>query len=148
MGTSCSTAGAFLAIRSLLHDAGADVHAVAPSTPLKEYTRHYAGVFLGPISSLAPNSLPEVTIRTPEYDKACQVFAISCLLAILGFAMSWAADIPGEILSVFGVTLGVISWISIAIIARDVPPSEVTFGNLETFRDLATVIAGSCKAAG
>jgi hypothetical protein len=56
MGTSCLTAGAFLTIRWILRDAGADVVAVTPSTPLCEYTRRYRGVFLGPISWLAESA--------------------------------------------------------------------------------------------
>ena len=64
MGSTCFTAGAFLTIRSLLRDSGADVYSVAPSTPLDQYARRYLWVFLGSVSRLAENTIP-VKLSTP-----------------------------------------------------------------------------------
>ena len=79
LGGSCLPAGAFLAIRSMLREAGADADRVMPSTPLDEFARHYPGVFLGPISRLAPNTLPPVSMSTPEHDLPF----VGCMLSVL-----------------------------------------------------------------
>ena len=68
LGTTCATAGAFLTIRSLLHEAGACADDITPSASISPFTRRYSRVFLGEISRLAPGALPLVKIRTPIYD--------------------------------------------------------------------------------
>src|ERR1051325_217542 len=54
LGRTCTSAGAFLTIRSMLQQAGADVAEIAPSTLLAPYTCRYVNQFMGPISWLAP----------------------------------------------------------------------------------------------
>src|SRR5438309_906279 len=68
----------------ILVGAGADVSAVAPSTPLHEYTRRYPGVFLGPVSQLAPGALPLVKIRTPVYHAFVYGMLIAWLALVAG----------------------------------------------------------------
>ena len=84
LGKPCLPAGAFLAIRSLLHDAGADTDSIRPSTPLGDYTRHHLDVFLGPISRLAPNALPPVRMSTPWYDLSAGGILIGLLAMAVG----------------------------------------------------------------
>ncbi len=134
LGSTCLTAGAFLAIRSLLRDAGADVDSVAPSTSLDQYTRRHPGVFLGPISWLAPNALPKVTMSMPWYDLSFSGFLLGLLLAFAGSFISPLATAAG-------IVLALVSWVLDWIIADLLVPSRVAFGNLRTFRDLATVVA-------
>ena len=45
LGSTCGPAGAFLTIRSLLHEAGAPADEIAPSTPLAHFTRRFARCF-------------------------------------------------------------------------------------------------------
>ena len=134
MGATCLTAGAFVAIRSLLRDAGADVASVAPSTALDQYARRHLAVFLGPISCLAPNALPEIKISTP-WDDVCLVgFFLAVLLASAGWFIS-------PLFTAAGIILALVSYAALWIMAPLLLPSKVVFGNLRTFRDLAKVVA-------
>lgn len=134
LGVTCFPAGVFLAIRSLLREAGADVGSLAPSTPLDEYNRRYLGVFLGPISRLAPNALPAVRVSTPWYDLSIAGFLLGLVVASAGWFVSPLATAAGVILALT-------SWAGSWIAARYLPPSKVEFGSLRTFRDLAGVVA-------
>lgn len=133
MGATCLPAGAFLAIRAMLRDAGADVDSLTPSTLIDEFARRYLGVFLGPISRLAPNALPPVRVSAPWYD-----------LSLVGFALGFLATVAGLFISPLatagGVLLILVSWAG-ARIALQHPPSQVEFGDLRNFRDLAVAIA-------
>ncbi len=52
----CFPGGAFLTIKALLKEAGADVERIGPSTMLSKYATRFTGVFLGEISSLVPSA--------------------------------------------------------------------------------------------
>jgi hypothetical protein len=134
LGANCFPAGVFLAIRSLLREAGADVDDVTPSTPLDEYTRRHLGVFLGPISRLAPNALPAVHVSTPLYD-------LSITGILLGLLAASAGCLISPLLTAVGIVLTLASWAGTEITARHLLPSKVEFGSLRTFRDLAGVVA-------
>jgi hypothetical protein len=85
LGSECSSAGAFLTIRSLLRQLGANVDELSPSTPLAEYTRRHGGLFLGPISRLAPGCLPPVDIRsTPAREVAFWGVIAGALCTVVG----------------------------------------------------------------
>jgi hypothetical protein len=135
MGSTCLTAGAFLAIRALLRDTGADVDSVAPSTPLDQNTRRHFAVFLGPISRLAPNALPEIEISTPWYDD------LSIAGYLLGLIIAFVGCFISPFVAAAGLILTMVSWATVEIGTRLLLPSSVTFGNLQTFRDLAKVVA-------
>ena len=64
-GASSRSAGAFLAVRSILIRAGADPALVRPSLPIADVARRFPTEFLGPISKLAPEGLPTVEVRMP-----------------------------------------------------------------------------------
>src|SRR4051794_23215382 len=135
-GTSSKSAGAFLAIRSLLLCAGADAGAVRPSLPIADVTRRFPQVFLGPISRLAPGRLPAVLIRTPGLHAA----AATTGLGIFGSLGLGAAEAFG--LASWHPTLGVafavsagLGLLATLITARFVRPAAVRFGNIVTFRD-------------
>lgn len=140
LGATCLPAGAFLAIRSLLRDAGADASSIAPSTPLDEYARRHGGVFLGPISRLAPGSLPPVTVSTPWYDLCINMACLALLAAFAGSLVMTMAELAGAVLVIAGVVVFLASWIGIRISAP-LLPAKVEFGSLRTFRDLACVVA-------
>ncbi len=142
-GTSSRSAGAFLAVRSILLRAGADPATVKPSLPIAEVARRFPEVFLGPISRLAPSRLPTVTVRTPAYDAALALVGTGLLglLAILvagwlGFTR-WRTELGATSAMVAG--LGYVgTWVG----ARFIGPSEVRFTTITTFRELAEAIAG------
>ena len=140
LGSACTSAGAFLTIRSLLCEAGAPVGEIAPSTPLAPYTRRFPAVFLGPISRLAPGALPPVRIRSPIYDTAIWgiLAAIVCLLV--------GACSGAQLLTVAGVVLFASCYALTWYAARCLLPASVEFGELRTFRDLAIVVAEGSPA--
>jgi len=140
LGSTCLPAGAFLAIRFLLKEAGADVSTVAPSTPLANYTRSFLGVFLGPVSRLAPNALPDVRVWTPWYDLSIIGFSFGLLL-FGGSAMLTALWAKAGWAMAGGAILAVSSWAGTWIAGRYLPPASVEFGTLRTFRDMAECVA-------
>jgi hypothetical protein len=132
---NCASAGVFLTIRSLLHEAGEEAAGeIAPSTPLAPYLRRYADVFLGPISRLAPGALPPVRIRTPVYDGALLGSGVGWLAALIGACAGlWWLVAAGAVLFGLGYAL---TWYA----SRCLLPASVGFGDLRTFRDLAVVV--------
>ena len=139
-GTSSMSAGAFLAIRSLLLRAGADASAIRPSLPVAEVARRFPQVFLGPISRLAPGRLPTVVIRTPAHNAAMATFGVG-LLGFFGLGLATYSGYvwPPVLAATFAVVAGLGylgTWV-----ARLIGPTEIRFGNILTFRDLAEVIA-------
>jgi hypothetical protein len=135
LGSTCAPAGAFLTIRSLLHDAGAPADEIAPSTPLAQYTRRFAGVFLGPVSRLSPGALPPVQIRTPVYDAAVWSLLVGWITSMVGACSRM------HLLTGFGALLFTSAYALACHAARCLLPASVEFGELRTFRDLAVVMA-------
>jgi hypothetical protein len=134
-GGTCATAGAFLTIRSILHEAGASVSHIAPSTELAPYTREFAGVFLGPVSHLAPGTLPAIRIRTPVYYTG--LWGLLVALACVGIGLCSAA----HMFTIAGMVMFAACYALTWYAARRLMPASVEFGKLRTFRDLAIVIA-------
>ena len=140
-GCTCTPAGAFLTIRALLGQAGADPKVIRPSTPLAWYTRRYWMVLLWTISQLAPGSLPPVRVRTPIYDAALWGLQAGCLCWLLApllfcFGGFWG---PYLLMAVGGLVAApsyALTWVA----ARWLLPASVEFGSLQTFRDLARVV--------
>ena len=112
----------------------------SPSTPLAPFTRRFGAVFLGPISRLAPGTLPPVRIRTPVHDADIWgiVVAAACLLV---------GPCSGiHLLTVFGVVLFGLVYALSECASRCLLPASVEFGELQTFRDLAIVVAEGSSA--
>ncbi|EDL59001.1 hypothetical protein [Gimesia maris] len=136
IGRTCRPASAFLAIRSLLQEAGVDVTEVAPSTSLSEMTRRQLDLFLGPIAKLAPGVLPTVQVKRPVWDTnwigtaAILYFLILCPLSV-GYGTA------AYLLCMFVLACLLIA--AYGTKGRD--PVRVQFGNLRTFRDLSELIA-------
>ena len=133
MGRPCEGAGAFLAIREILRDAGADVRGLAPSTPLAAYARRHLGAFMR-IATLAPGTLPRVFIHTPGYDVFLYGYMAGAALGFISFVAParWA-------LIALGFALCALSWLGMWITAQH-HPAAVQVGNLLTFRDLAMAV--------
>ena len=140
LGSECAPAGAFLTIRSLLHEAGAPAGEIAPSTPLAPYTRRFAEVFLGPVSRLAPGAPPRVRIRTPVYDAANWGILVAAVCLMVGACSGM------YLLTFFGVVLFAAGYALTWYAARCLLPASVNFGELRTFRDVAIVVAEGSPA--
>jgi hypothetical protein len=141
-GASSRSAGAFLAIRSLLVRAGADPSAIRPSLPIAEVVRRFPQVFLGPISRLAPGRLPTVVIKTPAYNAALVTFGLA-VIGLIGLSLArWFgfADLYPTVAAALAI-VAALGYLGTWIAARSVGPSEVRFGTIRTFRDLSEAIA-------
>jgi hypothetical protein len=141
LGKPCATAGAFMTIRSLLRDAGANVGEISPSTPLAGYARRYAKTFLGPISRLAPNVIPPVKARAGLWGLHEWCAGLGFLMLLVGLPLvvvgvSWFGWI-----ALIGIVLMIANYPVAWITHRFTLPSSVEFGELKTFGDLARVIA-------
>ncbi|HEV8069117.1 MAG TPA: hypothetical protein VGP76_15370 [Planctomycetaceae bacterium] len=139
LGCAGRSAGAFLTIRSLLAQAGAGAQKITPSTPLEEYIRNYPFVFTGAISRLAPGILPTMCVRSAPFAN----IAMLCILASwIGIVFGAFGNMPLLIVAsiFFFVLTGVLGFVLPAW-----KPATVEFGELQTFRDLAIVIAAGSK---
>lgn len=141
---ACQSAGAFLTVKSLLHDSGADISGVSPSTELHEYTRRYPG-FAIQVSQLAPGSLPAMSYRKPVYDACIAGYGVGMLLILAGGVL-WSASssLIHSISIAFligGALLSVAAYVGTWIAAKWVLPSEVRLGDLRTFGDLARALS-------
>lgn len=143
LGAECLPAGAFLIVRSYLAAAGVDAKQIAPSTALAEYTRRYPGVFIGPVSHLAPGALPAVKIRTPVYD----AFGLGFLLSWIGLLISFPVGLFSEsVVPVFiAVVLVLTMYLGVLVAARHVLPANVELPGLRTFRDLSLALATGAR---
>lgn len=136
MGHSCRSAGAFLTIRSFLHQAGAPAEEIAPSTPLAPFLRRHFSALIVPISKLAPGALPGVRVERDAALTAC-----FCAMPAVGFLLLLAGSCFGlPQVTIAGGALFVFSWV-IGFIAALFVPASVEIGDLRTFRDLAKLVA-------
>lgn len=156
-GTRCRTAGAFLAIRAMLNEAGIDVRGLRPSCSVNEFiknnNRHSA--LLNSMCRLAPGVLPDAVQRKENRTVdgvAAFAFLGGLLLILLGmlFAFgSWlsecfggpafANDLPlwTASISVFLLISGVLGFLAHTTIW----PAEHSHPPMESFGDLARAIA-------
>ena len=132
-GNLCQTASVFLTVRELLGNAGADVSDLRPDSPLAEYARKYPGVFAHDLGKLYPGRLPAVKISTPSYTILALAVGVLALVAfacrIMGYAC--AAEIAGVAFLVGCLLMFPVSRLK---------PKSVSFGSLNTFRDLANAL--------
>ncbi|WP_417384027.1 hypothetical protein [Gimesia sp.] len=136
IGRTCRPASAFLAIRSLLQEAGVDVAEVAPSTALSKMTRQHLSLFLGPIAKLAPGVLPAVQVKRPVWDTNWIGTAAILFYLLLG-PLSVGYGTAAYLLFMFVFACLLIT----AYGTKERDPARVQFGNLRTFRDLSELIA-------
>lgn len=129
-GKACPPAGMFFAVREILEKGGSDVRKIRPSTSLGPYCRKHLDLFLGPVSRLAPGSLPLVKIRHPLFNATIAIVLASMLCVCFGY---WAVGLAGYVIFI----------LSVWLVSRFSTPRSVVFGNLKTFRDLSETLASS-----
>jgi hypothetical protein len=133
IGGECLPAGVFLTVRSLLHRAGVDVSAVAPSTPLASYLGRYSSVMLPSLIHLAPGALPPVRLQLPLVNTARLVIFLGLLVELIGlFAGAGMFVVP-----LLGLALLFVGLVLTSMIVG--PQAEL--GELRTFRDLSLHLA-------
>lgn len=142
LGTTCDTAGAFLTIRSMLHQAGACADDITPTASILPFTRQYFRIFLGEISRLAPGALPPVKIRTPVYDAGIWGMLAGWVCFMVGLC-GWIFSSKMISIAAVGGLLFLISYALVSFAARHVLPASVEFGDLKTFRDLSQTITAA-----
>lgn len=138
-GKPCRPASAFLAIRALLEEAGADVSEIAPSTLLIPYTKQFAGTFRWNIANLALGAMPGAQVINWDLYRGADLSLLwmtgtlpFALMFSLGMRSPWFLLIPG----VFFVMYLLFRWE-----LQRLGGKQLKFGELKTFRDLAELIA-------
>jgi hypothetical protein len=142
LGKACQPAGMFLAIRSCLQRAGANVEGIAPSTELGPYAREFGGAIFEASCLWTPGVLPPVRVTPVKHPKIRRLFYTGVILMVLGFALGLPTiKIGGFVLLVamLALRLRFIVW------GTEIPEA-VEFGDIRTFRDLAVVLAEGAKA--
>jgi hypothetical protein len=144
-GRSCPGAGAFLVIRRILADAGADVSKLRPSTPLLPYVWLWPDVFRWRLPRLAPGRVPEVRFLNRRLTR--RILGVVLGVAGLVFGLWVARGFPwlgGVLAAVF---LKVLVWdLLLTPIAARRRNWSVQFGGLYSFRDLAAVLVDRPQA--
>ena len=138
-GASCLSASAFLAIKDCLAADGADVSNIAPSTPLHEYTRNHWRSFVCRVSRLAPGALPPISINSPAHETNLAFGCVGALLFLTGI-LATTITLQAWPVPLIGVLILIATTVASHLI-QDRPSANVAFGNLRTFRDMATCIA-------
>jgi hypothetical protein len=152
-GTNCRSAGAFLAIRTLLVREGVPIESVRPSTTLcgfaREDRRNYSRLS-SVMSRLAPGVLP-----VPDIDDAYpRLNRIMGWLLLVGFIVFMATRGIGPlrrfmemhlstgIAAAIGPALVIVTLATLVWSMRQ-PPRSVIFADMRSFRELAATVAGS-----
>jgi hypothetical protein len=139
LGAKSAAAGAFLAVRGLLLRAGAEGSGIRPSAPIGEIARRFPHVFLGPISQLAPDRLPTVSVTSSWQNR------LASSITALGFFGLITAYFGGLTIFLWSVLLLAVGYLGLRLAAR-IPPKAVHFGSIETFRDLAEALSAQRPA--
>ena len=135
-GKTCEPASVFLAVRSLLAEAGADVRELTPSTSLHEFTRHHTELFLGKIAMLGPGSLPDVEIDDGGKFRREMVKQLWSIPVLIGFMIKGISPVYFVVVLLIYLILIINSWGD-----EKTPNARVEFGELRTFRDLSNLLA-------
>ena len=132
LGRPCATAGAFLTVRSLLHEAGAGMPAISRLRHCYRRTPGATATFSSRGSrSWLQEHCPPVRIATPVNDAVFWGFPVGALVLIA------AACAGSPLLGIAGWTVLGLAYALDWIVAFWLLPSSVEFGSLRTFRDLA-----------
>lgn len=132
LGSECAAAGAFVTIRALLRDRGADVREIAPSTPLHSYARLHREAFYD-LGLIVPGRLPLIRVKMGLLGCIPGLVLLGVFLAVASF---WLRSSE-----LFTWGCGLAMWpMGIGYLLSGWPPREVLIGDLKTFRDLCDAI--------
>jgi hypothetical protein len=136
MGSTSAAAGAFLAVRAVLRDAGANVSELRPTSPLAPYLDRCPGPLGRELRRMAPGNLPPIYLYAP-LQAAC---AIGVLLSGAMFLVGLWLRIPRW--NPFAALITEFVFLAMAWIGHRLSPPRVRFAGVKDFRDLCRVIVG------
>lgn len=132
LGTLCYSGGAFLAVRKMLMESGANVNALRPSASIAPYLNRYPNTFLDPVSRLAPNRLPLIKVRAPVQAGLRMLF-LAGLIATSAFGC-----FDQFLMASVSMIIAALSAVSLHI----APTAQYEFPGIVTFRDLVGHLLG------
>jgi hypothetical protein len=139
-GATSESAGAFLVIRKLFADAGANAREITPSSPIEPYLREHPDVYAR-LGYLAPGRVPTPTFVSPTYIGLTWMWLIGKAMLILG----WITHNTN--LRLMGLlNIGVVFVAAISV-GRRIKPARIQLGWLQTFRDLSRAMTGEAWGA-
>lgn len=154
-GGPCPEASVFRRILAILHENGADVSRVRPSTRLEPFLRRHCEMFESRIALLAPGAVPEVGTRLlPPIVRLRQrllpILWITILLYLPVFLILATVYSSNRIL-VTGAVAGIVMTLLLAAAAAylDVIATRMScLGDCATFADLCRLIADHVRNEG
>lgn len=156
-GSECSTAGAFLAIRSMLKEHGVDVTGLRPSSSVNEFIKNNKrhGALMNTMCHLAPGILPDAVQRA-ENNILEKILAgalpLGFLLVLAGFCVAGGSWLSGY-LGGPEIAKDYVTWILVAggslmpvaiiglMLCERIWPTEHSHPPVDTFGDLARAVA-------
>ncbi len=142
LGTPCETAGAFLTLRQMLADDGADVSDIGPSSDLKAAVVEHPDVFRR-FRLATDGRLPLLSVWNPLAALGC-AFLLGGAALLIG-ALWRSGVVWNNPLSVFGLTvLASGTWCYDQTFRRPIDTTRIAFGDrsMTTFRDLIHAALG------
>jgi hypothetical protein len=133
-GSECLSAGIFISLKATLKDSGLPIEKIKPSTILKPFLISYFGEFSIAIEKLAPGILPPVKIEESFIQKLW--FRMLMLGILLGLINLFLSD---SLLSLISISISVFA-VLVRYLTYRLPFKNISYGNLETFRDLCLLI--------
>jgi len=150
-GRRCLPAGAFLAVRGALAEAGIDMAGISPSTPLEPTLKRRAHEVNTEMTKLASGKLPLAEVAEPLPVRAGEtLFAFGMLATILAVVAAWLGNAVSLVypLAVMLAIPGLaVLLLSAALLTMGMlfPPGRATMGDLKTFRDLCLALVDSIE---
>ncbi len=154
-GTNCKSAGAFLAIRTLLVRKGVPIQNIRPSTVLCEFAREHRGNYpslLSVMARLAPGVLPVPDIQD-AYPRLNRSMGWLLLVGFVVLMVTWGIGaVRRFMVTDIGMPTGIAAAIAPALITMALAtliwsmrqlPRAVIFPDMRSFRDLAAAVVGS-----
>jgi hypothetical protein len=142
LGRPCPAAGAFLLVRRILADAGADVSRLRPSSPLMPYVWLWPDVFRWHLPRVAPGRVPEVRFLNHRLTRRILGVVLGVGGLLFGLWLARAFPWLGGLMVAVFLKVIVFDLLLTPVAARRRNWS-VQFGGLYDFRDLAAVLADS-----
>jgi hypothetical protein len=141
LGAESLAAGAFLMIRRLLADAGANASQIAPSTSIQPFCQAYSDV-LSRLAYIAPGTMPTSRLDlTPARSALLILLGVAWLELIAGLMLRW------PILALVSGCAIAMLFVALIISARFSSAARVRVGWIMTFGDLSCVMAGEAWGA-
>jgi len=143
-GRPCVSAAVFLAVRTYLSRAGADVRHLKPSTPLAGYLGESCySVFYRDLPKIAPSRVPSLDFERSRIEAWLLCLFLGCFFLVL--ALASVATCTGNVAFGFAIlplyVLGSAALFGFLTFTRR-PPKRTRLGSLYNFGDLVRTMLG------